>query len=185
MMDDPKRLYECLLDYCSSTDTVSRVCLGLVWTICQSKPYQSLHSGLSMTPTLPTRTLQWPGTLTGKPLKDIGQWLLQWEPYQASVGMAAVNCSINARSKPQGEVLDVRAGAPNLTVFEHFQPLLIDKKVVVIQASRTMSTDMVGRCWSARRRPATFPIRPANTCCLKRIGCFCQPARSLTKPFHA
>lgn len=131
-MDDPKRLYECLLDYCSSTQTIARLNIGLVWTICQSQPYQTLNSGLAMTPCVPTRTLRWPGTLTGKALKEVGKWIMEWEPYQASVGMAAVNCSINAGPISDGELLEVKSGAANLTVFEHFLPRLRDKKVVVV-----------------------------------------------------
>ena len=85
-----------------------------------------------MTPAIATRTLKWPGTLAGQPLKDIGRWLLQWEPYQAAVGMAAVNCSINAGPIPDGELLEVQPEAANLTVFEHFLPLTQGLKVVVI-----------------------------------------------------
>lgn len=132
VMDAPKRIYECLLDNCSSTQTIARLSIGLVWTVCQSHPYQSTFSGLAMTPTVPTRTLRWPGTLVGKTLKDVGQWLLQWEPYQATVGMAAVNCSINAGPIADGEILEVHPGAANLTVFEYFLPQLKDKKVAVI-----------------------------------------------------
>lgn len=131
-MDDPKRLYECLLDYCSSTQIIERIGIGLVWTVCQSRVSQSLHSGLAMTPVVPTRTLRWPGTLAGKTLKDVARGLMDWEPYRATVGMAAVNCSINAGSIADGASLDVRPGAANLTVFEHFLPLLQEQKVVVI-----------------------------------------------------
>jgi len=131
-MDDPKRLYECLLDYCSS-HTIQRITLGQVWTVCQTQIDDKPISGLAMTPALASRTLQWPGTLVGQTLKDIGQWLLEWEPYQATVGMAAINCSINSViNKPQGTLLDVQSNAANLTVFEHFLPQIKDKKVVVI-----------------------------------------------------
>ncbi len=131
-MDDPKRLYECLLDYCSSTRTVTRVCIGLVWTVCQTRPYQTLLSGLAMTPSLPTRTLAWPGTLAGRTLKDVALGLLEWEPYRAAVGMAAVNCSINAGPSAEGVSLEPKPGGANLTVFEHFLPQLHGQKVVVI-----------------------------------------------------
>ncbi|MGR9116025.1 MAG: Rossmann-like domain-containing protein [Gammaproteobacteria bacterium] len=132
-MDEPRRLYECLLDYCSSTDTIARISIGLVWTVCQTQSNQALSSGLAMTPALATRTLKWPGTLAGQPLKDIGQWLLEWEPYQATVGMAAVNCSINnGRYLPETVLLDAQPGMANLTVFEHFLPSIQDQKVVVV-----------------------------------------------------
>ncbi len=131
-MDDPKRLYDCLLDYCSS-HTIERISLGQVWTVCQSRYQDKLISGLAMTPALASRTLQWPGTLVGQSLKDIATWVNEWEPYQATVGMAAINCSINNVIKqPKGIVLDVESGGANLTVFEYFLPQIKDKKVVVI-----------------------------------------------------
>lgn len=132
-MDDPKRLYECLLDYCSSTQTIERITIGPVWTVCQAHGSSGLHSGLAMTQAAATRTLSWPGTLAGQKLKDIGRWVLSWEPYQATVGMAAINCSINnGRYLPEGTLLDARPEAANLTVFEHFLPLTQGQKVVVI-----------------------------------------------------
>lgn len=131
-MDDPKRLYDCLLDYCTS-HPIERITLGQVWTVCQTGRDDTIRSGLAMTPAQPSRTLQWPGTLVGQALKDIAVWINQWEPYQATVGMAAINCSINSViSKPQGIVLDVQSSAANLTVFEHFLPQIKNKKVVVI-----------------------------------------------------
>ncbi len=132
-MNNPKHLYECLLDYCSSTQVIERISIGLVWTVCQTRLRQSVGSGLAMTPAVATRTLSWPGTLSGQTLKDVGQWILEWEPYQATVAMAAINCSINNRRNiPEGVLLDAKPGSANLTVFEHFLPLIRDQKVVVI-----------------------------------------------------
>lgn len=131
-MDDPKRLYECLLDYCTS-HIIERITLGQVWTVCQTRSENERRSGLAMTPAQASRTLQWPGTLAGQSLKDIACWVNKWEPYQATVGMAAINCSINSVIKqPQGSVLEAQSSAENLTVFEHFLPQIKDKKVVVI-----------------------------------------------------
>ncbi len=132
-MEDPKRLYECLLDYCSNVQVVERIGIGLVWTVCQTRHHHSIQSGLAMSPVVSTRTLKWPGTLAGRSLKELGQWLLEWDPYKATVGIAAINCSINnERTVPQGLVLNAEPGKANLTVFEHFLPSLQGKKVVVI-----------------------------------------------------
>lgn len=132
-MDDPKRIYECLLDYCSTSEVIEKMGIGLVWTVCQTSSSDQIYSGLAMSPFAPVRTLKWPGTLAGKPLSDIGHWLMEWEPYQATVGMAAINCSINKPwSLPQGKTLQVNVEGANLTVFDYFLPQLINKKVVVI-----------------------------------------------------
>ncbi len=131
-MDDPNRLYQCLFDYCSSTQSIDQITIGQVWTVCQQRRHQKIDCGLSMTPVVVTRTLQWSGTLAGRAIKDVAQWITEWDPYQAAVGMAAVNCSINAMDKPETQLLDFTQGAANLTVFEHFLPLTEGQKVVVI-----------------------------------------------------
>lgn len=131
-MDDPNRLYQCLLDYCSSTQTIDQITMGQVWTVCQQRRHRKIDCGLAMTPAAVTRTLQWSGTLAGRGLKDLAKWITEWDPHQAAVGMAAVNCSINAMQMPETQLLDFTQGSANLTVFEHFLPLTEGQKVVVI-----------------------------------------------------
>ena len=127
-MDNPKRIYELLLDYCSSDAVADRILIGLVWTLCQS----SHTVGLSMSPQFATRTLSWSGELAGKSLKDLATWILEWEPYQASVAMSAINTCLNTRSMPDSIALDNTEEDSNLAVFEHFLPQLSAKKVAVI-----------------------------------------------------
>ncbi len=129
-MNSPKRLYEMLLDYCSSDDVVDSIMIGLVWTFCRSKA--GLTAGLAMSPGLSTRTLPWSGTLSGKAITDLAAWILEWEPYKATVAMAAINCCINSRPLPDSVLLESNLGFPNLAVFDYFLPQLQDKKVVVI-----------------------------------------------------
>lgn len=117
-------VYDLLLDHASSDNSVENVTIGLVWTLCKAG-----SSGLAMSPQLQTRTLPWSGTLVGKTLRELSLWLTEWEPYQATVGMAAINAALNDRNPiPKGTTLD----AGNLAVFEHFLPQLYGKKVVVI-----------------------------------------------------
>ena len=119
-----QRVYELLLDAVQSQQTVTSVTIGLVWTICQAK-----HQGLAMSPQLPTRTLSWSGTLAGKPLNELCAWINEWDAYQASVGMAAINAGLSCNvDRLQGTTLN----AGNLAVFEYFLPQLQGKKVVVI-----------------------------------------------------
>ncbi|MBK8815815.1 MAG: DUF364 domain-containing protein [Methylococcaceae bacterium] len=127
-MDNPKRIYELLLDYCSADAVADRILIGLVWTLCQS----GNSIGLSMSPQFATRTLSWSGDLAGKPLIDLAAWILEWEPYQASVAMSAINSCINARAIPDSIGLDNTGEQANLAVFDYFLPQLTGKKVVVI-----------------------------------------------------
>lgn len=129
-MSNPKRLYELLLDHCSSDAVVDKLMIGLVWTLCQGKGGAS--AGLAMSPGLATRTLAWSGSLTGKPITDLAAWIFEWDPYQATVAMAAINSCINSRPLPDSVALDNGAEHANLAVFDHFLPRLLGKNVVVI-----------------------------------------------------
>jgi len=126
-MENPARIYELLLDYAGSDTEVTELNIGLVWTVCKAQ-----HIGLAMSPGIPTRTLSWPGTLAGKTLAELAGWITDWEPYKATVAMAAINCSLNRYELPSGITLLPIPGNANLAVFEHFLPRLQGKKVVVI-----------------------------------------------------
>ena len=122
-MNKAQRVYELLLDHATSDSIVESVNIGLVWTVCKAQ-----HCGLAMSPQSPTRVLPWSGTLVGKPLRELCAWINEWDAHQATVGMAAINASINSQVLPAG----IRLTAGNLAVFEYFLPQLIGKKVVVI-----------------------------------------------------
>ncbi len=126
-MDNPKRIYELLLDYARSDIQATELNIGLVWTTCKAQ-----RIGLAMSPGIPTRTLSWPGTLAGKTLAELAGWITDWEPYKATVAMAAINCSLNRYELPSGITLPPTANNANLAVFEHFLPQLLDKRIVVI-----------------------------------------------------
>lgn len=131
-MTNPKRLYELLLDYCSSDAVVDNLMIGLVWTLCRSAVKGKGATGLAMSPGVATRTLSWSGSLTGKPITDLAAWILEWEPYKTTVAMAAINSCINSRPLPDSVALDNSAEHANLAVFEHFLPHIQGKNVVVV-----------------------------------------------------
>ncbi len=126
-MHNPARIYELLLDYASNDTQVTELNIGLVWTVCKAR-----HTGLAMSPGIATRTLSWPGTLIGKTLAELAGWITDWEPYKATVAMAAINCSLNRYELPSGLTLLPAPDNGNLAVFDHFLPQLQAKKVVVI-----------------------------------------------------
>ena len=126
-MEKPTRIYELLLDYAGSENQVTELTIGLVWTVCKAQ-----NLGLAMSPGTPTRTLPWSGTLVGETLGNLAAWINDWEPYKATVGMAAINCSLNRFELPSGITLLAAPERGNLAVFEHFLPQLKEKKVVVV-----------------------------------------------------
>jgi len=127
---NPKYLYELLLDHCTGNAIVDNVMIGLVWTLCQSQ--DGTAAGLAMSPGIATRTLPWSGDLSGKAVTDLATWILDWEPYKATVAMAAINSCLNNRALPNSVTLDNNGESPNLAVFDYFLPELLGKNVVVI-----------------------------------------------------
>lgn len=126
-MANPYAFYDLLQDHAASAATVRDVLIGLVWTYCEADAI-----GLAMSPGLSTRTLPFAGALRGKPVAELARWVREFEPYRATVGMAAVNAAINHRQVlPESVALEPGASG-NLAVFEHFLPLIQDKKTVVI-----------------------------------------------------
>lgn len=124
----PWDLYDRLLDAIPAGPQVREVVIGLTWTLCRSAGW-----GLAMSPGTPTRTLSWPGTLSGRPVRDLAAWVRSWDPYEATVGMAAINSVINDAADLAASATPLfPTGPANLAVFEHFAPRLADKRVVVV-----------------------------------------------------
>ncbi|MDJ0659074.1 MAG: DUF364 domain-containing protein [Crocosphaera sp.] len=127
-MINPKEIYDLLIDYGQINTPVEEIIIGLTWTLCKAEGI-----GLCMSPAIPTRTLSWSGTLVNQPVQTLSSWLRSWNPYQATVAMAAINAVINPNSPllEQAEALPVATSA-NLSVFEYFLPQLQGKQVSVI-----------------------------------------------------
>lgn len=128
-MTDPRRIYELLLDYCSNDALVDYLMIGLVWTLCRNNRNAT---GLAMSPGIPTRTLAWSGSLKGKPVTDLAAWILEWDPYQTTVAMAAINSCINSRPLPDTVIVKPDGERANLAVFDYFLPQLQGKNAVVV-----------------------------------------------------
>lgn len=127
-MNNPDQIYELLIDLSSNNNKIERFLIGQVWTVCQTNTY----SGLAMSPPLATRTLSWAGTLQGKALTELTPWVTDWDFFKATVGLSAINCSLNNQPPLPGKRLKPEPGTANLAVFEHFFPQIKDKKIVVI-----------------------------------------------------
>lgn len=125
----PWEVYDRLVAAAAIDDGVEEVLIGLTWTLCCA----GSGVGLAMSPGLASRTLPWPGTLAGRAVGELATWLYDWDPFRATVGMAAVNAAINSASPLQRSAAPIITGGPaNLAVFEHFAGRLAGKQVVVI-----------------------------------------------------
>lgn len=127
------KLYDLLLDRIDPSERVAEVAIGLTWTLCRSESGQDRGLGLAMSPGTPTRTLPWPGTLAGRSVRDLAQWLRGWDPYEATVAMAAVNAVLNRDAALAESAIPLfPTGSANLAVFEHFAPRLAGQRVCVV-----------------------------------------------------
>lgn len=126
-MTNPYEIYDLLQDYAARPEVVQEVLIGLVWTYCEAEGL-----GLAMSPSVPTRTLAWAGQLRGRPLAELARWVREFEPYPATVGMAAVNAAINRQQYLPAGLTLTPGSQSNLAVFEHFLPLIKSKRSVVI-----------------------------------------------------
>lgn len=129
-MPGPWELYDLLIDYAAVPEPIRELVIGPIWTLCRTER----AAGLAMSPQIPTRTLEWSGTLAGRAVGDIAPWIKDWEPYRATVGMAAVNAVLAGLAGPSNPVpIEPGSELPaNLAVFEHFLPQLAGREVVVV-----------------------------------------------------
>lgn len=124
-MNNPWDIYDLLIDRADKQQTIEELVIGLTWTLCRADGI-----GLAMSPGIATRTLPWSGNIRGMSLHQAGVWLKSWDPYQATVGMAALNASINFENELAQ--LATPLGSGNLSVFQHFASMISGKKVVVV-----------------------------------------------------
>ena len=133
-MANPWDIYDFLIDHVSAQDQVQDVQIGLTWTLCRSgSKNNDDHYGLAMSPAGQSRVLPWPGTLSGRDVKQVAAWLKNWNPHEATVAMAAINSVINANTPILENATQISPNERgNLAVFDYFLPRLHNKKVVVI-----------------------------------------------------
>ena len=129
-MPNTAEIYDLLLDHAAaSEEAVREVLLGLTWTLCRGES----GIGLAMSPaaggSLEARSLPWPRTLAGRRLAELAGWIRSWDPYAATVGMAAVNAAL-AGNETARQLMAAATplAAGNLAVFDHFRPFLAGKK---------------------------------------------------------
>ncbi len=133
--DMDNNVYPLLRERATSNAQVSRVFLGLNWTLAETEMQGATGSGLCFSPVDAPRILAWPGTLAGRPANELISWIDSWDSCQAAVGTAVVNAVINSQSRAltRAEALPATAKAPpHLAVFDYFAPLVRGAKVVVI-----------------------------------------------------
>ncbi len=120
--------YDWLLSQVNSREVAELVQIGLVWTFCRSIQ----GCGLAMSPQAYTRNIEWPRTLAGTPLVELAEGIRSWEPYKASVAMAAINATIRPRFIEFEHLVELPNSDGNLAVFDYFLPRINGARIVVV-----------------------------------------------------
>jgi uncharacterized protein (DUF4213/DUF364 family) len=123
-------IYATILGQLPDDVPVEQLCLGLTWTWCRT----ALGIGFAQSPGAASRVLDFPGSVAGRRASEVAAWLQSWNPFEATVGLAAANAVVNQSGNElmaQATLIDCAAPA-NLAVFEHFRPRLEHRKVVVV-----------------------------------------------------
>lgn len=127
-MANPKEVYDLLRDSIANHDAmIEELVVGLTWTYCAST-----GSGLCMTADSRSRSFEWPGSMKGKSVVSVSEWLKEWDAMKSSIAMAAINSVINIPSKLSRNTIKRTDESPNLSVFEYFSPLIEGKKCAVV-----------------------------------------------------
>ncbi|OIO72461.1 MAG: hypothetical protein CO186_03850 [Zetaproteobacteria bacterium CG_4_9_14_3_um_filter_49_83] len=120
--------YDWLLSYVDTQQLAEQVQIGLVWTLCSS-----LHgTGLAMSPQAYTRNIEWPKPLSGTPLAELAERIRSWNPYEASVAMAAINAAIRPDFASFEPLIELPNRNGNLAVFDYFLPRIKGANIVVV-----------------------------------------------------
>ena len=140
------RLIDDLLEGIGHLDCpVKRVCVGLHWTVVESKCTGMAHTYKTSN----KRELDSSGSLVGKSALELALRLRSWEPLEASLGVAALNSLI----EPVGN---------RANVFEHILGLAAGKTVTVI--GRFPSNDRIaqvaGRAYFLEMEPQDRELPP-------------------------
>jgi uncharacterized protein (DUF4213/DUF364 family) len=107
------KLIEDLLASVSQLDApVKRVCVGLHWTVVESR-----HTGIAHTYKTGKKVeLQRSGNLVGQSAAELALRLHSWEPLEASLGLAALNSLIEPVGHPGNVFEYILSRAPGKTV---------------------------------------------------------------------
>jgi len=120
-------LYDRLIAQIPEDQMVWDVLLGVHWTL-----VRATGVGVSMTPTEGNRSIAGAGAFKGRPLRELASLAKSWHPYEAALGVAALNAHFNAASTLAGQWGVQPEAQVNESVFLAMKDQLAGKKVTVV-----------------------------------------------------
>lgn len=109
-------------------DSIIRDCVaGLSWFLVSSS-----GTGIAMRPREDDGMIRYAGDLAGRRTREIAEWIKSWNPYEAALGLAAINSVLNEPATVE-DTCDISiAECPNEDVFHYLREDLRGKKVAVV-----------------------------------------------------
>lgn len=150
-------LYDMLMDYADLAVEVETMSVGVNWTLCQAGT-----TGLAPTMPFAGGVPSWQGSLRGRHLGQLANWLLDWDRSRASIGLSAVNAALNREADlvtANGAIFKGDAALQNS--FDWFMPMLRGKQVALFGPSHPALMDAQSRIQLQHFECADGGLHPA------------------------
>ena len=120
-------LYDHLISLIPDDLVAEDVLIGIHWTL-----VRSAGVGVSMTSPEGPHSLPGAGRFKGRRLKELAPLIKSWHPYEAALGLAAINAYMNAPATIARHWKADPETQPNQSIFLYMKPQLAGKKVAVV-----------------------------------------------------
>lgn len=121
-------IYDQLLAMVPAGLQVEDCLLGLHWILVRS----SRATGLALTPKEGQARLPLAGRIRGMPLQELASYVKSWQPWEAALGLAAINAALNAPSQVEAWWGRPLVNQPQANAFTSYRDEVAGQKVAVI-----------------------------------------------------
>ncbi|MBP1625647.1 MAG: hypothetical protein H6Q00_122 [Holophagaceae bacterium] len=120
-------IYDQLIAQIPEDKVVADAMFGIHWTLVRSEGV-----GMAMTPPAGDRSIPGAGSFKGRPLRELANLAKSWHPYEAALGVAALNAHYNTQAT-LAEQWAIPPDPPvNESIFTTMKEQVAGKKVTVV-----------------------------------------------------
>jgi uncharacterized protein (DUF4213/DUF364 family) len=128
-------IYDELIQMVPADLRVADCLIGLHWTLVRSNAI-----GMALTPFDRNRAYGCRGSasdgigdrIVGMPVRDLAKYVKSWNPFEAALGMAAINSALNSPQQLEAMGGLPPSAQPQVSAFLHYAELVRGKKVAVV-----------------------------------------------------
>jgi hypothetical protein len=130
------QIYDELISAVPSDLRVSNCLIGMHWTLVHSRA-----TGMALTPSERNRAYGKQGgsivagigdQIAGMSVRRLAEYVKSWNPYEAALGLAAINSALNSPEQVEGLSGRTISNNPQVSAFVHYAELVRGKKVAVV-----------------------------------------------------